>query len=121
MKKSIAAILPLLMVFGCKEIVETPQKNITNSYLQVSCENCQVGYGMPDQYKAFDNAGGLSSKFPYTYKEGYNLQIQITPVGKPQELTLKVYDIKGNILYNGIVNKEASAKWGVSVLLLPEQ
>ena len=109
-----------MMVMGCRKIIETPQKPTTTkitSYLQVTCENCNVIYGMPDQYKSFDNAGGLSVKYPYTYKEGYNLQVQVTPEGKSQNLTLQVYDKSGNVVYNGAATRDAAAIWGITVLL----
>ena len=83
---------------GCQKGATTnpynPTPKVNTSYLQVTCYNCQVQYGMPDQYRQM-YVSGMSLNAPFNYTPWYVLQVYLTAIDKPQAITLSVYDING--------------------------
>jgi hypothetical protein len=112
------------LLFGCNKgalvgPADTASLNaakIPKGYLVVSCQNCMVQYGMPDQYKTF-NLSGTSAKAYFNYTPGYNLVSYITALGKAQSLTLTVYNKNNAVVYAGTVTQPTTGYWSSSVPL----
>jgi hypothetical protein len=125
--KKIFLLIPVLLAFiSCKKEINRPDtisgetiptiaKN--QGYIQIKCESCIIGYGMPDQYKAFNNANGTSLKFPYSYSEGYSLQAYITALDHEQKLTVSVYDTNAKLIYESDKLQPTTNYWAIAVLL----
>ncbi|NCD70692.1 hypothetical protein [Mucilaginibacter agri] len=120
MKKLAFLFIPLIIAAaGCS-------KNHTNDdttdnvkrtgYIQVTCDNCKVGYGMPDQYRAFD-VTGTSAKAEFTYQTGYTLQAYITAVDHSQKINITVYNADNQVIYNNATTQGTTGYWDVSTLL----
>jgi hypothetical protein len=124
MKKYIVILALIITYFGCQKGTITnqftPPQQGNTSYLKVTCYNCQVQYGMPDQYRQM-NVSGMSLNSPFTYTPGYVLQVYLTALDKPQDITLSVYDVNGNILYSGSKVQSTLGYWDVEVLTSTQQ
>jgi hypothetical protein len=109
----------LVLLAGCKKqnIQPTATANVKKQgYIIVNCDNCQIAYGMPDQYKEF-NAVTASPQATFTYVSGYILQVYVTALDHEQKLTLKVYDSDGKSLYANSATQALTSYWTNSVLL----
>ncbi len=118
--KNFKLIIPALLILaGCKKNIHTnlATEDKTLSYIQVTCDNCKIEYGMPDQYRVYNNAGGLSAKFPYTYTSGYTLQMNLTAFVKAQDISVQVFNNDGKSIYNSSENQATSGYWSISLLL----
>ncbi|MGZ3755673.1 MAG: hypothetical protein ACXVAY_15595 [Mucilaginibacter sp.] len=119
MKTYLIILVLAIGCFGCQKSTITNQNNPTptsnSSYLKVTCYNCQVQYGMPDQYRQM-NVSGISLNAPFNYSPGYVLQVYLTALDKPQAITLSVYDVNGNVLYSGSKVQSTVGYWDVEVL-----
>jgi hypothetical protein len=117
--KILFLLIPVLLVCSsCKKEIENLNPNPTKTptvitktqgYVQLDCENCLIGYGMPDQYK--------SVKYPYTYASGYNLQAHITAINQHQQITVTIYDTIGKSVYKADKSVPTSGFWDISILL----
>lgn len=119
----IILFIPLLFVFAsCKKDIDLPatEADTKTAYIIVNCENCTIDYGMPDQYKGFSNSGGDSPKFPFVYKEGYTLAMNIKSLLKEQTLSVKVYTKDSKLVYQGSKVQSTTDYWNVNVLLPAE-
>lgn len=120
----IILFIPLLFVFAsCKKDIDLPAPKIEDTktaYIILNCENCKIDYGMPDQFKGFSNAGGDSQKYPFVYKEGYTLSMNITSLLRSQTLTVKVYNKDSKLVYEGSNVQPTTDYWNLNVLLPAE-
>lgn len=106
-----------MLATGCKKLDDgSPVDHTSTGYLVVTCDNCQIQYGMPDQYKQL-NVSGTSDKFSFTYKGGYTLISYITPLGDSKNVTLTVYDAKDTVIYSGAINELSTSYWETHVKL----
>jgi hypothetical protein len=119
MKKFLLLIPAIILFSSCKKRVEDIEPNVNKNqgYIQIDCENCLVGYGMPDQYQSFNNANGVSVKYPYSYINGYTLRAQLTALDTEQKLSISVYDNKNDLIYKSASMQPTEGFWAVSVLL----
>jgi hypothetical protein len=109
----------LVLLVSCKKQSIQPNAIATvkkQGYITVSCDNCQIAYGMPDQYKEF-NAVTISPKATFTYIPGYLLQVYVTALDHEQKLTLNVYNSDGKSLYTNSATQTLTSYWASSVLL----
>jgi hypothetical protein len=120
-------LIPVIFAFSsCKKdigdlnpttTVTPPVISKTQGYIQLECENCSIGYGMPDQYQAYNNANGLSVKYPFTYTAGYNLQALVSSIDHEQKLTVKIYDTNSKLIYTADKDQAKTGGWAISILL----
>lgn len=111
----IAAVATLTT--GCKKLDDgSPEPHKSTGYLVVTCDDCQVQYGMPDQYKQYD-VSGTSDKFNFTYEGGYTLVSYITPLNDSKNITLTVYDANNAVVYSGSINQLTTSHWETDVKL----
>lgn len=103
-----------------KNLSAEEEANNKSAYIVVNCENCKIDYGMPDQYKGFNNANGDSPKFTFNYKAGYTLSMHITSLTKEQKLTVKIYNKSDKLVYEGSNIQPVTDYWDVNVLLPAE-
>ena len=118
--KNLKYLLPLLFIMpACKKEIVTkdPVNEKQQAYLEVKCDNCLIGYGMPDQYRAFDQAGVNPVSYGYTFSDGYDLRVRITAVDHDQDINLTIYDTKGAVLYTKKTTQSVEGFWEVSVPL----
>jgi hypothetical protein len=122
MKNFLLLIPAILLISSCKKQVKDLEPDVTKNqgYIQIDCQNCLVGYGMPDQYKSFNNANGISVKYPYSYVEGYTLRAQLTALDTEQKLSISIYDNKNDLIYKSAYMQPTEGFWAVSVLLPAE-
>ncbi len=108
----------ILLLASCKKhtIEPTTIAAKNQGYITVDCDNCQVAYGMPDQYRMF-NVVSASPKAVFTYSTGYILQVFITSLDHQQKLTLNVYNGDGKSVYTNTATQPLTNYWGSSVLL----
>jgi hypothetical protein len=112
-------IVPLIILFAsCKKANIEPLAIATKGegYITVTCDNCQVGYGMPDQYKSF-NVVTTSPKATFTYTTGYILQVYVTALDHEQKLTLNVFNSAGKSVYSNSITQPITGYWGSSILI----
>ena len=118
--KNLKYLLPLLFVMpSCKKEIVTkdPVNDKQQAKLEVKCDNCLIGYGMPDQYRAFDQAGVSPVSYAYTYSDGYDLRVRITAVDHDQDINLTIYDTSGKAIYTNKTTQSTEGFWEVSVPL----
>ena len=107
----------LVLLASCKKQTLQPTTTVKEQgYIIVNCDNCQVAYGMPDQYKEF-NAVTISPKATFSYIPGYILQVYVTALDHEQKLTLNVYNSDGKSLYTNSATQPITGYWTSSVLL----
>lgn len=104
-------ILFAAVAFGCKkDTVVAPAVSVPKGYLVVNCDNCQVQYGMPDQYKQI-SVSGTSVKATYSYTGTYTVVAYITPINVAQTVTISVFDKSGTLVYTGSKLQQPTSYW----------
>jgi hypothetical protein len=119
MKNFLLLIPAILFISSCKKRIEDlePQISKKQGYIQIDCQNCLVGYGMPDQYQNFTNTNGISVKYPYNYINGNTLRAQLTALNKEQKLSISIFDNKNDLIFRSATMQPTEGFWEVSVLL----
>jgi hypothetical protein len=119
MKPSLLFFAMLLLFASCKKQTEDldPVSNKKKGYILVDCKNCLIGYGMPDQYKDFNNSNDTTTKYPYNYEDGYTLQAYITALKAEQRLSISVFDYNNNLVFKGENTQPTTGHWAISILL----
>lgn len=109
-----------MLMTGCAKLDDgAPAPHKVYGYLVVTCDNCQLQYGMPDQYKQ-STVTGTSNKYAFTYESGYTLVSYITPLGEGQQnqnIEITVYNNKDKVVYHGTMNNLQTQYWETRVLL----
>lgn len=110
-----------LVTASCRKSIHTDEVTplTGKGYLVVSCTNCQIEYGMPDQYKLY-SVSGTSTKYYFSYTPGYTLVTYITAFASAQDITLTVYDASGNKVYAGEKNQGTDGHWETDTIVQPK-
>lgn len=109
------------VITSCHKSIHTDSVTPTNSkgYLVVTCANCQIEYGMPDQYKLY-SVSGTSTKYYFSYTAGYTLVAYLTAFTAEQDITLTIYNASGNPVYTGQKSQGTDGHWEVDTIVQPK-
>lgn len=113
----LAAAILVVSAWGCKKDADNLDRDYGYAKITIACKNkCHISFPVADGQTEYDAENETSISY-VRYRRNFNLNINITPVDKDQEVTFNVYSREERQIFHNVSIRKVNEVWNSKIMI----